>query len=272
MPTKYVSVQGTPIHYWHAGRSTLPDVVPDLSRGEVVVFVHGAGWNGALWQSQLAAIAADHSPLAFDFPGHGRSGGTEALESIEAYRDCLAGFADALQLRPFVLVGHDLGGAAALAFAIAQPARVRALVLTGTAPRFEFPAALLDTWGDVMRGRKPQPFTNDGFGAQTDVAVLRFVLTEQVKTDPRVRYHDLAVCNSFEVTPWLAGLRPPTLIVAGGEDPYVPVEQTQALHKGIAGSQLTLVDGAGHFVPWEQATTFQTALDEFLSSPQAAPA
>ncbi|MBI3785033.1 MAG: alpha/beta hydrolase [Deltaproteobacteria bacterium] len=269
MPTKYVTVDGCPIHYWHTGPSTPPNIAPDVSRGAVVAFVHGAGWNAALWQSQLAGLQTDHSPLAFDFPGHGRSGGTEALESIEAYRDCLAGFCAALKLPPVVLVGHDLGGAAALAYAITKPAQVRALVLTGTAARFEFPSTLLDTWREVMRGRRPQPFNNDGFGSQADMAVLRFVLTEQVKTDPRVRFHDLGVCNSFEVTPWLAELHVPTLIVAGREDPYVTVEQAQSLHRGIADSQLAIIDGAGHFVPWEQPAGFQSALTQFLTNLKA---
>lgn len=265
MPTKYVTVHETPIQYWHTGATTLPDVVPDFSRGEVVLFVHGAGWNGALWESHLNALAAAHSPLAFDFPGHGRSGGTEALGSIEEYSDCLAGLIAALRLRPCVLVGHDLGGAGALACAIRQPQLVRALVLTGTAARFDVPQALLDTWRDVMRGRQPQPFTNDGFSPQADVAVLRRVLTEQIKTDPRVRYHDLAILRSFEVTPWLPELDVRALIVAGRDDPYVSVEQTEALHIGLRGSQLQVIDGAGHYVPWEQSAAFESAVAGFLA-------
>jgi pimeloyl-ACP methyl ester carboxylesterase len=125
---------------------------------------------------------------------------------------------------------------------------------------------MLDTWRAVMRGRQPQPFTNDGFGPQVDMAVLRTVLTEQVKTDPRVRYHDLVVCNSFEATPWLAKLRLPILVVAGSEDPYVPVAEAQALHAALDGSRCSIVDGAGHFVPWEQPAVFLEALQGFLAS------
>jgi 3-oxoadipate enol-lactonase len=264
MPTKYVTVHDTPIHYWHTGRTTLPDVLPDLSRGEVVLFVHGAGWHGALWEAPLQALETEHSPLAFDFPGHGRSGGTEALGSIEEYADCLVGLISALRLRPCVLVGHDLGAAIALACAIRQPSLVRALVLTGAAACFDIPQPLLDIWRDVMRGRRPQPFTNDGFSPQTDVAVLRRVLSEQIKTDPRVRYHDLAVLRSFEVTPWLAEIDIPALIVAGRDDPYASPARAEALHAGLRGSRLQVVDGAGHYVPWEQSAVFESALSGFL--------
>src|SRR5574341_343922 len=110
MPTKYVQVDGTAVHYFHSGRTTLPGVVPDLSRGELLVFVHAAGGNGNTWHRQLDAFADSHSPLAFDFPGHGRSGGTESLKSIARYRDFLTQFLDALQLRRCVLLGRSMGG------------------------------------------------------------------------------------------------------------------------------------------------------------------
>ena len=163
MPTKYVTVDGTAVQYFHAGPSTLPGVVPDLSRGELLLFLHGAGSNGNTWHRQLTAFAAQHSPLAFDFPGHGRSGGTESLKSIDAYRDCLAAFIDALHLRPSVLVGRSMGGAIAMAYALAHPQRVRGLVLVATAARFDLPQRRLDTWQHVMLGRAQQPFSTDAF-------------------------------------------------------------------------------------------------------------
>ena len=74
MPHKYASVEGVATFVHHAGPTTLPEVVPDLSRGEVVLCLHASGGNGAVFADLLQALAADHSPLAIDFPGHGRSG------------------------------------------------------------------------------------------------------------------------------------------------------------------------------------------------------
>jgi len=265
MPTKYVTVGGTAVHYFHSGRTTLPDVVPDLSRGELLLFIHGAGSNGHTWHTALQAFAEHHSPVALDFPGHGRSGGTESLKDIGAYAECVNAFMTALQLRPSVLVGRSMGGAVALQLALAHAARVRALVLVATAARFAIPQVTIDTWHNVMRGRTQQPFTTEAFSPKTDFAVMREAWMEQVKTDPRVRYFDLVACNRTDLTARLGEITVPTLIVAGRDDTITPSDCAEALHRGIRGSQLVVIDDAGHSVPNEKPAEFAAAVRDFLA-------
>ena len=264
MPAKYVTIDGTAVHYLHTGGTTLPGVVPRVDAGEVVLFVHGAGWNAQIWRGQLDALAAKHSPLGFDFPGHGRSGGTESSGSIEAFATCLTRFVHALELRPCVVVGHDLGAAAALTFAVAEPACVRGLVLVGAGVRMPVPAEVLDTWKQVTQGRRPQPFTPDIFAPGTDMAIMRSVWTEQVKTDPRVRYGDLRALDGFDAGPLLAQIRVPALVVAGSADALTPVDGARALQERIAGATLAVIDAAGHMVANEQPGAFTDALLRFL--------
>jgi pimeloyl-ACP methyl ester carboxylesterase len=265
MPTKYAYVNDTAVHYFHTGPTTIPGVVPDWSRGEVVVFVHAAGSNGHTWQRQLAALAERHSPLAFDFPGHGRSGGTQGLKSITAYREFLAALMDTLRLRPCVLVGRSMGGAIAMECALTDPARLRALILVATAARFDLPQATLDTWRDVMLGRAPQPFTTEAFSPKADFNMVREAWMEQVQTDPRVRYSDLLACNQFDITARLGGITVPTLIIAGRDDSLTPLA-AEVLHQGIRGSQLVIIDDAGHNVPTERPAEFNEAVLSFLAT------
>ncbi len=264
MPTKYTYINGTAVNYFHCGTTTLPGVVPDFSRGETLLFIHAAGSNGNTWHRQLAAFGEQHSPVAFDFPGHGRSGGTESLKSVDAYRDCLAAIVDNLRLRPCVLVGRSMGGAIAMAYALAYPRRVRALVLVATAATFHLPEETLDTWKNVMLGRAQQPFTTEAFSPKADFNVVRESWMEQVKTDPRVRYFDLLACTAFDVSARLGDINVPTLIVAGRDDGITPAERAEVLHRGIAGSQLAVIDDAGHNVPSEKPTEFNAAVATFL--------
>jgi len=264
MPTKYVQVHDCAVHYFHTGPTTLPTVVPDLSRGELLLFVHAAGSNGNTWHRQLAACATEHSPLAFDFPGHGRSGGTQSLKSISAYRDCLYGLMQGLRLRPAVLIGRSMGGAVAMELALAHPERVRALVLVATAARFDLPPPMLETWRNVMHGRAQQPFTTEAFSPKTDFAVMREAWMEQVKTDPRVRYFDLVACNAFDITARLSAIKCPTLIIAGRDDTITPADRAAALHTGIPGSTLSIIDDAGHTVPNEKPDVFNQTMTDFL--------
>lgn len=265
MFSKYATIDGTAVSYFHTGASTLPGVPPALDRGELLLFLHGAGSNAHTWHHQLAHVDAAHSAVALDFPGHGRSGGTEGLPDLDAHVRCLAAFADALRLRPAVLVGRAMGGAVALAFALAHPARVRALVLVATPTAFAIPQASLDVWRDVTLGRATQPFAMNLFSPAVDMAVVRECFMEQVKTDPRVRYTDLLACNGVDFSDRLAAVRVPTLVITGRDDHFAPPQQAEALQRGIAGARLVVIDGAGHMLTSEQPAAFNAALDRFLS-------
>jgi pimeloyl-ACP methyl ester carboxylesterase len=73
VPEKYVQVEGIATFVRHVGPTTLPEKPPDLSRGETVVCMHGAGGNSGLFTDVLERLGKTHSPIAFDFPGHARS-------------------------------------------------------------------------------------------------------------------------------------------------------------------------------------------------------
>ena len=101
MPEKYVRQGGLPILLRHTGPSTLPEKPPVGASGRAVVSVHDAGLQSSVFCDLLGALRAlrgetggravgdaDACALAFDLPGHGRSGGLDALPSIEAMSEC----------------------------------------------------------------------------------------------------------------------------------------------------------------------------------------
>ena len=98
MPTKYIHINGHAVYMHYAGKTTLPEVIPDFSRGRTVVMIHGAGGNGHSWHKQIAHLANAHSPIAIDLPGHGRSSGVDGMNSMREYADFVAAFLDALQI------------------------------------------------------------------------------------------------------------------------------------------------------------------------------
>jgi pimeloyl-ACP methyl ester carboxylesterase len=266
MFSKYVDIDGVAINFFHTGRSTLPGVTPALDQGELLVFLHGAGSNAHTWHNQLTHFAARHSAVAADWPGHGRSGSIEGLPDVDAHVRFTAAFADALALRPCVVVGRALGGAVALAFALAHPARVRALVLVATPVRFDVPQASLDTWRNVTMGRATQPFSTALFSPKSGGAVMRECFMEQVKTDPRVRYTDMLACAGLDLTPRLGALRIPTLVITGRDDHFAPPDKAADLQGRIAGAQLVIVEDAGHMLTSEQPEAFNRAVEAFLEA------
>ena len=265
MPTKYVDVNGCAIHYFHTGRTTLPDVVPDLSQGKLLIYIHGAGGNGHYGHKLLELLAANHSPLAFDFPGHGRSGGIESLKSIAAYSDCLCAFVQQLKLRPVVLIGHSMGGAIAMDCALRYPEMVAALTLVATAAKFALPPDRIDIWKQVMMGRAQQPFTKDAFSPKTPMNLVQEGWMEQIKTDPRVRYFDFVACSQFDIAARLGEIRKPTLVVCGQDDVVTPVALSEQLRNSIPEARLEVIPEAGHAIPLEKPQELCAVIERFLA-------
>jgi 3-oxoadipate enol-lactonase len=264
MPSKYVEIAGHAVNVMHAPPTTLPDVVPDLSRGRCLLFLHGAGSSAGIWKRQLAHFAARHSPVAFDWPGHGRSSGTEALASVEAYADCTLALLDRLGVARAVLIATSMGGLVAIELALRAPDRVSALVLLSTAAKMTLSAEMVETWRNVMLGRAPQPFTPFGYGDDVPFELMREGWELQVRTDPRVRYFDLVLAQKPDYRPRLAEIRQPALVVLGAKDPIVPLADGRALAAAIDGAQQVEIAGAGHFLYREKPDALHAAIDAFL--------
>jgi pimeloyl-ACP methyl ester carboxylesterase len=268
MPTKYADVQGYATYYYYVGKTTLPDVIPDLSRGRRLLLIHAAGSNGHAWHYQYDHLGQAHSPVALDLPAHGRSSGVEGLPSVRDYADFAARFLDTLKIDSTVLVGRSMGGAVAMDFAVRYPSRVQALVLIATSAKFAIPQDLIDTWRAVTMCRVGQPFDNAGYSPKTVSTrpeVIREGWGEQIRTDPRVRWGDIVACTKVDLRDQLARISQPTLIIAGADDEATPPAMAEALKGGIKGSRLEVIAAAGHSVTTEQPAAVNAAIEQFLT-------
>jgi pimeloyl-ACP methyl ester carboxylesterase len=268
MPTKYADVRGYATYYYYVGKTTLPDVVPDFSRGRKLIFLHAAGSNGHAWHYQYDALGAAHSPVALDLPGHGRSSGVEGLRTVRDYADFAIAFADALKIDSAVFAGRSMGGAIAMDLAARYPNRVQALVLMATAAKFNIPPERIEQWRAVTMGRAGQPFTNDGYAPKT-IAERREVIQEgwgeQIRTDPRVRWGDLVACSEVDLRDQLGMIAAPALILAGADDQVTPPADAELIQRGIKGARLEVIADAAHNLTTERPTEVNAAVDKFLA-------
>ena len=264
MPEKYFNVEGIATFVHHLGPTTLPEVVPDLSRGETVVCLHGAGGNGAVFAELMAALGERHSPLAFDQPGHARSGGIDSLGSIDAMRGFLVALLDRLGVERAVLVGHSMGGAVAMRAALDAPARVRALVLVGTGTRLGLPDELLLGLRKITEGKARREFLRDAYSPATPPELLRKGFMEDLKTDPRVMYGDMVACGDWRVAGELDKIAAPTLVAVGDDElPHLRADADE-LAAGIANARLATFEKAGHMLPLEQPAALGAEIVRFL--------
>jgi 3-oxoadipate enol-lactonase / 4-carboxymuconolactone decarboxylase len=268
MPTKYVEVQGCATYYYYVGQTTLPDVVPDLSRGHKIVMLHGAGSNGHTWHNQLDHLGRAHSPVAIDLPAHGRSSGVEGFKTVQEYSDFVVAFLDALGIASAVIAGRSMGGAIAMDMAMRYPKRVEAIVPVVSAAKFNIEAERIEALRGTAMGRAPQAFVTYGYSPATikdRFEIVREGWMEQIQTDPRVRYTDMMACTQCDLREQIARIEKPALILAGADDPIATPADAGLVHGRIRASKLRVIPNAGHHLPNEQPSETNSAIESFLS-------
>src|ERR1700675_2374713 len=107
--------------------------------GPAILFVHGLGGTGNVWQAQRQGLAQFVKVVTIDLPGSGRSDKTDKSYSMERWADQVLALADALKLDKFTLVGHSMATILAQKVAARVGGRLSALVLCG--PLTELPPA-----------------------------------------------------------------------------------------------------------------------------------
>ncbi len=266
MPSKYVYIDDVAINYFHDGPSTLPDALPDLSKGQRLLMCHGAGSNGHPWAGHCSSIGRKHSPVAIDMPAHGRSGGLESPRTIVDYVAFLNKFVDALNLSPFVLLGHSMGGGITIEYALTHPEKLRGIILVGTGAKLRVLPERLEQMKRVMEGKEPVQYDRWAYSPKTPIEIVRKGWMEQVKTDPRSRYYDFVACDAFNRMNDLKGINLPTLIICGIDDVLTPMKYAEFMEKSIEGAKLVRIEDAGHAVAAEKQEQFDGAITDFLDS------
>ncbi|MBT5415492.1 MAG: alpha/beta fold hydrolase [Rhodospirillaceae bacterium] len=251
----FASVAGTDVFFGGAED-------PAAGLGQVVLLVHGAFDHHDLWRDVVPALARDHTPVAVDLPGHGRSPGP-VLDRAEAYRAFLAGLTDALRLPPFVFCGHSMGGSMAVDFALHHPDRVAGLIPIGSSPDWDIPDFFIDGWDTdpeaVYRENRDYLFSK-----RTARGLIDAYDRQMRETPPAHCQADMRTCASFDQAGRLGEVRTPTAVICGDEEFWI--DGSRALHAGIAGATLDILPAAGHALPLEQPDALSAAILRFLDS------
>lgn len=264
MPQKYWNVLGVATHIQHRGPTTLPQVPPSCERGETILCLHRTGGNVGQLDPLLDRLAERHSPLAFDQPGHGRSGSLDALGSIEHMGEFTRALCKELGIAHTVLLGHELGGAVALDCALREPERVRGLVLCATAARREPTPEKLELHRRVRDGKERRPFERELFSPAAPPAVLRRGFMEELKTDPRARYGDLLAWRGWDVCARLDEIQAPCLVVVGADEGRELRKASEQLAESIRDARLLVIPSAGPMLPLEQPEALAEAVESWL--------
>jgi pimeloyl-ACP methyl ester carboxylesterase len=237
------------------------EIETPVGGGDAVLMIHGLGGTSSIWTA-LAPAFQRHVTVRFDLPGSGRSHRVEGALSIDRFvQVALRALAAHGAARAHV-VGHSLGTIVATHLAVREPKIVRSLALFGPllappdAARTSIRARAEKARREGVAGMQEiadalvQAATSSETKAKRHVAVA-FVRESLLRQDPDgyARTCDaLAEAQPAEV----ARIRCPTLLVTGDDDVVAPPHAVRAMGEKIAGSQVEVLRGCGHWTPVEK--------------------
>jgi 3-oxoadipate enol-lactonase len=222
-----------------------------------IVLIHSLGMDHAFWNEVAPALTETTAVLAYDCRGHGRSDKPAGPYRVEAFADDLADLLDHVGWRCAIVAGASMGGCITLAFAAAYPQRAAGLGLFDTTAWYDAPdkweerARTAETKGlDALIEFQTTRWFTDAFRARRkdvlDASVAVFLANTAQGYAETCRM--LGACN---MTAALPRLSMPVRIAVGDEDYATPVAMSQALHRAIAGSTMTVIENARHLTPLE---------------------
>ena len=256
------------------------DSVPNDTTGRpVVVFLHGlfgAGRNFGVFQR---ALSARFRVIALDMRNHGGSPHAPDMRYATQARDVLETL-DHLKALPAALIGHSMGGKAAMTAAVLQPDAIGRLLISDIAPTIYHHANT-----SIATAMRAIPLT-----ATLTRASAAAYLTPVV-ADADVRAFLLQNLNFGPNPSWRIGLEEiaaaipdlegwetpsgtylgPTLFVTGANSDYVLPEHRPAIRALFPRARFVAIKNAGHWVHADNPTGFASVLDAFLhdwSQPQ----
>jgi pyruvate dehydrogenase E2 component (dihydrolipoamide acetyltransferase) len=240
--------------------------------GDVVLLVHGYGGDRDSWLFLQEPLAARHRVYALDLPGHGTSSKDVGDGSVDRLADAVVGVLDAIGAERAHLVGHSLGGAAAVAATARNPRRISSLTLIapsgfGSAINFGY----LRGFADAQTRRELKPLIGQLFA---DGSLVTRKVIDDLLAYKRLDGVDEAL-NALlgtlldgdkqrtDSTATLAAIggAVPVTVVWGSADRIIPPAQAES----VAGAVCHLLDGAGHMPHMERPTEVQAAIEEAIA-------
>jgi pimeloyl-ACP methyl ester carboxylesterase len=248
----------------------------EAGSGDPLILVHGAGFLGGVegWLPLMPRLGERFRVLAIDCLNFGTSDVFDQEFSFAYLVDHVREFMDALGIEKANLAGHSMGGWIATLLAYESPERLNKVVLSaagGTATR---PLQSMVEWTppseEQVRNQLANRLANlppgldgdrmlaEAIAAAADLehtGAFAKVMRHMTNPVTRQRYNTLRRLSHINV---------PTLIIWGTADKTNDISMGHDLHKGIAGSKMVEIEGAGHGTPQERPDEWVKAVLEFL--------
>lgn len=236
----------------------------DHGTGPAVLLSHGYSATTRMWAGQVEALKDRYRVITWDMRGHGQS---DSPDDPKAYSeaaavDDIAGILNHLGVDKAVIGGLSLGGYMSLAFNLAHPSMVRALMLFDTGPGYKNPVGR-EGW-NVTAMKRAETFEAKGLDALGGSAEVR---VSQHRSAQGLAHAARGMLAQFDsrIIESLEHIAVPTLVLVGEKDqPFLGA--TDYMANKIPGCTKVMIPEAGHAANLDQPAAFNAAVEAFLAS------
>ncbi|ETX14054.1 esterase [Roseivivax halodurans JCM 10272] len=237
-----------------------------------VLIAHGLFGSGRNWGVIAKRLADRGEVIAVDMRNHGQSPWSEE----HGYPDLAGDLAEVIDTldAPADVVGHSMGGKAAMALALAHPEKVRRLVVADIAPvayghsQMEFIEAMrgvdlskVEKRSDAAEQLKqtvPDKTLQSFFTQSLDASEKKWLLNLDVLADQMPKILGWPqIGGTFER---------PALFLSGEESDYVAPEHRGAIRELFPKARFAKLPGAGHWLHAEKPREFEASVRAFLDA------
>ncbi len=245
--------------------------------GEPLVILHGLFGTLENWGGQIRALSEHYRVFAVDLRNHGLSPWDARMDYAAMCEDLLE-FLDDHRLEQILLLGHSMGGKAAMQLALEQPQRIRKLVVVDIAPVRYAPGH-----DDVFQGLFNVDLARIQSRAEADQALAAFIDDAAVrqfllKNLYRQQHHfawrmNLDVLHKeyqqiSEAPDSHGHYAGPTLFIKGGASDYIQTGHRSAISQRFPKAGARVMEGVGHWPHAEKPAVFTKLLLRFLQQPE----
>ena len=261
----------------------------ESGRGEPLVFLHNGGNDHRIWDRQVEHFSKSYRVIVVDHLGHGASDCPVIDYTLPLFTGEVAALVDRLALAPVTLIGHCIGAAMSLNYALEHPENVRRLVLFNVATE---KTLLAGTLADVYRSFSAEPAAREAYvqgieanglpREQTDAGFESQLGATRAADDPefadylfelynkkgqmRTLYNNLSQFGTFRVLDEFTKPAnfPPALLFWGGANTILPRQAGEEVRDRLRPERCEFLQGCGHLTMRERPAEINAAIDDFV--------
>lgn len=249
-------------------------VYPNPNSTDYLIILHGLFGMLDNWHNMANMISQYVNVVTVDQRNHGQSPHTNTM-NFESMAEDLRLLLDDLNISSAIVLGHSMGGKAAMVFADIYPSRVTKLIIVDIAPK-KYQAGHQLYFNafktiDFSKFNRRQEADEALAKLESNIGIRQFLLKNLDRSEQGYKlkfnlaaieefYPDMIKELKFQ---WLITI--PTLFVYGGNSGYISEDDKLDILESFPNAEFIKIPDAGHWVHAEQPLPFFEAVRHFIA-------